>query len=491
VLLSNIAAQSTNNLSILSPFPNSLIDYEFDLINNEKFSYFNGVRPLIINNNNYYNLNYNYQAAFNVGHPNVDNNAEFFALNGLNKIFSTQFSYRNKWVNLFVEPYLMDYGTNIVDAGKAKGSYEILNNHYYNSNDHPKTQFGIRQSGLIIHYNGLGIGYFNSSQWWGPSFHSSISMTSNSPSMKSYVLGTFNDINIKNLSFGFRAILIPYKNQFDWPIYFSGLSSYITLNSDPTITLGIFRTYLSGNLINLSEITSLENEWTAMDAFKLIFEPLFGTSKSGLDYTTPNTPGFDPWDQTLTGFINISFPKDNLKVYFEVASDDNRANLTDLKAHWDHTLGYMLGFRKYYSLSNYRFLIGSEYLSTKKSNTDKFWRHYTNNFYSREVFNFFSYKGRRIGAHSGSNSDDFIIISGIEKENSKIFISYNKERHGINTFDYPEQKTELMFTLKRKLSTYHSAFITLEFEHIRNFGFVQRENSESKLLWIGYTFSIK
>ena len=35
-----------------------------------------------------------------------------------------------------------------------------------------------------------------------------------------------------------------------------------------------------------------------------------------------------------------------MEVYADVASDDNRGNLTDLKAHWDHTLGYQFGFKK-------------------------------------------------------------------------------------------------------------------------------------------------
>ena len=71
-------------------------------------------------------------------------------------------------------------------------------------------------------------------------------------------------------------------------IYFSGLSTYLTLNAEPVITIGFFRTYLSGNVESLTSQTSLNRTWTATDAFKLIFEPLFGQDKTGLPYYCVN-----------------------------------------------------------------------------------------------------------------------------------------------------------------------------------------------------------
>ena len=68
-------------------------------------------------------------------------------------------------------------------------------------------------------------------------------------------------------------------------------------------------------------------------------EPLFGQNKAGISYTQPNTPGFDAWDQLLSGYIKIKFPKDGIEFYADVKSDDNRETL-QLRAHWDHTLGY-------------------------------------------------------------------------------------------------------------------------------------------------------
>ena len=92
IIISNLSGQSNNRLSLLSSFPNSLIYHEFNFVNNNSFNLFNGLRPLIINSHGTYNISYNYQAAFNIGHPNIDNNAEFFALNGL-KEFDIKISF--------------------------------------------------------------------------------------------------------------------------------------------------------------------------------------------------------------------------------------------------------------------------------------------------------------------------------------------------------------------------------------------------------------
>ena len=52
---------------------------------------------------------------------------------------------------------------------------------------------------------------------------------------------------------------------------------------------------------------------------------------------------------------------DNLEFYLELASDDNRSNLTDLIAHWDHTLGYLVGVSKYSYLNNNPFFVEHSY----------------------------------------------------------------------------------------------------------------------------------
>jgi len=487
-------SQSVFNSSIISAFPNKLIQIEFQSLKNNNINKYNGLRPYLTKNNSIFNISFNSAIANNIGHSNIDNYAEFYAYNGLTKFKSFRMTYNNKWLFLSLEPYEIKRDNTFIPSKESLGSYQYLNNHsipFRNKNHH----IGLRQSSIIIHYNRVGISYSNASQWWGPGMHSSIALSSNAPGMGTYSLGTFPDIKINKYSFGFRTIVSQYQNLMGEPIYFSGLATHITYESNPTITFGFFRTYLSGNFSNLIDDTSLKRDWTIIDAAKLVFEPLFGQNKSGLIYTTPGTPGFDKWDEVLSGFINITFPKELLKIYFEIASDDNRGNITDLRAHWDHTLGYLVGFRKYFNYGKNKLLLGAEFLSTKISNTYKkeFWRADSNqdNYYKREYYNYFSYNGRRLGGHSGPSSDDFIIMTGFSNQKNMLLFHLNYERHGIKSMVNPELKKEINMTYNYKFNQHHSLFISMEYEHIQNFGFISEQLSESKFFWIGYTFSLR
>jgi len=307
-------------------------------------------------------------------------------------------------------------------------------------------------------------------------------------------LGTFKDIKMGQFSFGTQIIAMPYESTAGSQLYFSGLKTHLSHHTnDAIITLGLHRTYLSGDFGNLSTTTVSTSNWSLLDAARLVVEPLFGQSKKDLGYTQPGTPGFDAWDEVLTGFVKISFPQTGLEIYADVASDDNRGNLTDLKAHWDHTLGYQLGFTKHTMVNQYNVFTGVEILTTRISNTfnPKFYRGgEPPNYYAKPRYDYFTYQGRRMGAHSGSSSDDLIFMLGFSNDNSTTLMSYNKERHGIKSMTHPELKTEYVLTYHRKMSQHHTAFITLEYEKIKNFGFVQNNISISKLIWFGYSFSI-
>ena len=92
-----------------------------------------------------------------------------------------------------------------------------------------------------------------------------------------------------------------------------------------------------------------------------------------------------------------------------------------------------------------------------KSNTEKFYRGYGDGFYGYDIYNYSSYESRRIGAHSGSSSDDLFFIIGIRNSNS-FFITFNKERHGIKSKEFPELKNELTISYNRKISSYLNFF---------------------------------
>jgi len=439
------------------------------------------------------NISFHTDLITNMGHANGDNNAELYSPGNSTKFISTRFSYISPWLILELEPYVL-YHSNLFSPTTVNEIYRVTNNHVGNATVSSK-DMGFRQSRIILHYNGIGIGYGKMSHWWGPGFHSALALSSNAPSQKTYALGTFKDVRIGRFAFGAQIIAMPYISSSNVQLYFSGLKAKITYHSNPIITLGFHRTYLSGDFANLNTSTKAIGRWTLEDAIHLVVEPLFGESKRNLGYTIPGSPGFDAWDEVLTGYFKLTFPDENLEVYIDIASDDNRGNLTDLKTHWDHTLGYQLGFKKFSRFNSLSLFTGAEFLTTRVSNTFKssFYRGDPNtaNYYSKSRYDYFSYQGRRMGAHSGSSSDDLIFMVGFGDKTSMTFISWNKERHGIKSMIHPEIKTEFALTYRQVISNYHSISITLEYENIRNYGFIEGNISKSKLLWFSYSFSIR
>ena len=179
-------------------------------------------------------------------------------------------------------------------------------------------------------------------------------------------------------------------------------------------------------------------------------------------------------------------------IYVDIASDDNRANLTDLKAHWDHTLGYQIGLTKQHKYNEKDLFFGFEHLSLRTSNTfnPKFYRGNPNavSFYTKTNYDYFSYEGRRMGAHSGSSSDDMIVIFGFKNADQMFYISLNEERNGIKTMEYPQLKSELVASYQRKIHSEQKLSFTLEYEVINNFGYIANNKSKSMLFWLSYEY---
>ena len=484
MFLDSIALSQINISSNKLSLPKNMLFSEFSIFNLKRE---NEVEKLEWNS--FFNLSFNYQLISNSGHANIDNSAEIYSSGASTRLVSTRLAYFGSWLVLELEPYVI-FQSKPFNNELVHGTYQLNNNHGSLVSSKPSNT-GLKQSRIIMHYNGIGFSYGRMSHWWSPGFHSAIALSSNAPSQETYAFGTFKDLRFGRLGLGAQIIIMPYLSTANEQLYFSGLKAHITYYSNPIITLGFHRTFLSGNFDNLSSTTKATNSWTIEDAARLVIEPLFGQSKRNLSYTIPGTPGFDAWDEVLTGYIKLTFPDEHLEIYVDIASDDNRGNILDLKAHWDHTLGYMLGFKKFTNIGRWNLFTGAEYLTTRVSNTFKanFYRGgEPDNYYSKPIYDYFSYQGRRMGAHSGSSSDDLIFLFGIGNYKSMAFISWNKERHGIKSMAYTELKTELEVTYYRTIAKYHKVFITAEYEHINNFAFIEGNVSESKFLWVGYSY---
>ena len=473
-----------------SYFPNSIIHKEI-----ENFLKNKPIDAKSKYDSTFFKFSFNVNYVQNNGHPNIDNSGEIFALGSHFSLISSRFSFYNKWVILEIEPYLSSQN-NIYTPQEIEGSntYKYLNNHnsiYKNS----FSRSGLRQSLIALHFRGFGIGYGKMNHWWSPGFHNAISLSSNAPSQETYILGTFKEMKLNKLFFESQIVLKPYLNYKDQQIYFSGLRTKFTIKSNPSISIGFHRTFLSGAFNDMSIENYNQRNWSNIDAIQLIFSPIFGQSKKGINYTLPGTPGFDIWDELLSGFIIVSFPKDNFEIYVDLASDDSRGNFSDLRAHWDHTMGYTIGFKKYFINGKRNYLIAAEHLSTTISNTfnDSFYRGDSKspNFYLRETYNYFTYDNRRMGAHSGSSSEDLYLLLGLFENNFTYLFSYSKEFHGLKSMKFPEIKSEINFSLKYFFNKNQSISINVENESIKNYAFKNKHASNSRFIWLGFSYGFK
>ena len=83
-----------------------------------------------------------------------------------------RFSYINNWLFLEIEPYALSRKNKHAETKVIK-SYKYLNNQS-NSESFFTKKNGLKQSQIIIHYKGFGMGYGFINNWLGPGFHNSV-----------------------------------------------------------------------------------------------------------------------------------------------------------------------------------------------------------------------------------------------------------------------------------------------------------------------------
>ena len=411
-------------------------------------------------NNEFYN---------NSGQTNIENKGEYISDYGNTVINSINISALTKFVYIKINPTFHFKDKKIFEENKKTGTFGYLNDSNYFTNKVPNTS--LRQSTLLFYYKSLGMGLSNENYWIGPGVHSSLAMSSNAPGFNNIFIRSLKDVKIFDMRFNFLYFFSELKeDKSSEPFYYTNLYSSISIGKSPIINIGINRSFISGRV--------QESPISRRQATTLVFNPLKRTK--------------DHWDQMLVGYLNMMFPESKTNIYIELGTDDSRANLTDLKAHWDHALGMIIGFKKYNLFNNNKFFISAEYMSTKNMYTLKFYRgnRSSPNFYEKGRYNFSSYNGRKWGANSGSDSDDKIIILGYIKDDYSIISSYNIERHGVVSQNYPENKHEVILRFsKQKNHVIYTLY--LENEKIYNYNFEQNYNPEvSNVIGLGIQYNL-
>ncbi len=414
--------------------------------------------------------------------PNFDNFGNLYLLKGRNTFASIRSEYFSKYLMIFIEPYFINKENNQMPSLSRGGRY-VYTNELSNISERPFKEVGLRESLFFIHKNYIGIGISNMNQWLGPGVHNTLTMTNNTKGFSHAFIGTLKNKKINDIfSIDTRYTFSKLKNTMGG-VYLTSLSGLIQIDSDITYRFGMIRDFLSGG-----KLSSSGEKITEEDAMLLVFGPLFADSKKEIKYTT--NWGFEPWDQQITGFIEV-IPDNKTRLYIEVGTGDHRKNLSDLKANWDHNLAYVMGIKKFFELTSKKnfLLLGAEYSTmTGNSNTRKF--RGSGPWYDNSWYDYSSFDGRRWAAHSGSDSDDYSIYSGIKFKNNSFLIYYSKERKGLQLEQYPEIKYELLLNYNHKLKDTFHIKTFLEYEFHNNYFFMNEQKRSDIAISFNFQYRI-
>ena len=438
----------------ISADPYYLLKYEFMQFNNNAKFHPTSLRPFYINNK--FSLKVKSELYINNNASNQENMDLRYVGSGVGSFTSVSISKYSKYFAFNFEPYSLIHNYRNTKTYDRPTPFSYLNDA---KTKNKIEQIGLRKADIYLHYNGIGFGLSNDNMWWGPALQGSLSMTNNTKGFNNLMVGTIREIKWKNIGLMGRYTFSELNNKNGWEaVYFTSLTGQITIYSAQIITIGLSRNYLTGGV-------DVGVPWTKKDAMNVVFEDVFIKNLQKLDYTIS---GHDPWDQTVSGWIDISFPKNKLKLYLEIGFNDNRFNLWDFIVHPDHSLATTIGLRKYGMFNNDNFVFGFEYANLIKGRHHIF--RLTPNWYHRTQYNDWTYDDRRWGAHSGSDSDDLLIYFGIMNEKWSVVPSFNFERHGVTTYRPPEIKFEYKIDFRYKINSYDFG-LTYESQFEAHLGF--------------------
>ena len=469
----------SNGQSIISADPFYLFTYEQEMFLGMEHQQSLLFRPLLkkLTNSDWLFIARN-EYFFNDNSPNLENMGNRWVGKGIGVFSGFNLSHSNKYISFSIEPYFFIDQNQYVKNVDRKDPYNadpdffnVLNDNRI-STDQPYVSYGFRESILFFHYNDIGFGISNANMWWGPGIHSSLTMTNNTSGFPYFMIGNGREKRFKNIGTNFRY-LFSKLDKVDGDPFYTSLIGSISIYSEPKITIGLNRNYLSGGL-------STDRPFTAWDAALLPFESLFIDTKKN-KYPDESIV-HDPWDETMVGYITLNFHDSGLQLFAEVGTNDHRQNWSDLRSQPDHAGAYVIGLRKYGLLKNQYLIGGFEYLSSKQSYTSKF--RIRGNWYDSYSYHYSSYEGRRWTAHSGSDSDDFYFFFGYNDSDLTFIPGFNYERHGIVSGDPPEVKIEFKLDIRIKYQDY-AINLYLEREFINNNYFTVNETKKSSLLWFG------
>ena len=390
---------------------------------------------------NHFSLSFSQSFYLNTNLSNLENQNGYYFPKGYGSISSLLFQYHAKYLSFSTEPVIMGKNQYSIMLPEKDQLFSVLNDVPMGSNYHPN-QF--RNTGLKFRFNGLSTGIGNWDQWWGPGIHNSLVLSNNTEGFYHYYIGTTGYQSLMdNASYKFKYMVSEeMQNSAGNDYYFSAWFLNIKYNS---FEFGMSRNVLSGGNSDLP--------WSFSDAVSVLID------NKNLKY----------WDTINEYYLLAHFPESGLEVFLDIGFPNRSFGGKDPEVYSDHSMGSNLGLRKQGAFGLDKLLFGFEYTRLVQGIYYNILP--TSNWYDNIKYNYSSVKGRRWAAHSGADSDDFLVFMGYKDEQKSLIYGLNYERHGVTYHFPPEVKFE-----SRINASYSSGNTTVhlvyENEYFEHYGFV-------------------
>ncbi len=386
-------------------------------------------------------ITYKQSFYLNTNIPNLENQNGYYFPKGYGSFSSFLINFNTNHLSLSAEPVIVNQNGFNVDLPQKEKIFSVLNDVPRNNMYHP-TSF--RNTGIKLHYKGLSAGFGNWDQWWGPGMHNSLVLSNNAEGFYHYFIGTnaYQTI-VSNLSFKFKYMVSDEMQNWVGDDYF--YSAWFLNLRYKKIEFGMSRNVLSGGYSDLP--------WSLNDAMTVLI----------------NNNNSKYWDSINEYYLLASFSESGLEVFVDIGFPNRSYAGQDPEIYSDHAMGSNLGLRKQGAFGSDHLLFGFEYTRLVQGIYYNILP--TPNWYDNIKFNYSSYKGRRWAAHSGADSDDFLIFVGYKDDQKSFIYGLNYERHGVTYHFPPEVKFESRINASYQIGNTNIQLI-YENEYFEHYGFV-------------------
>jgi len=352
---------------------------------------------------------------YNTDSPNLENTSDRWIGKGSSYFTSANIVYNSKYFFGSIEPYYFISQNDDYAEPQRMALFNNLNDNRPHQ-ESPYSSVGLREMQFYANIKGFGGGYSNANMWWGPGLHNSLMVSNNTTGFRHLMLGTINERRLNNWGFNGRYVFSKLGQGSKNKPYLSGFIVNATYYSHPTVTLGFSRILLSGGANTSYKISRSE-------AALLPFQILSIDNKSGSKIYNR------PIEQMYTGYLNFRFPKSGVVLFFEWGRNEGPIDFDDFVLAPDHSNAFITGLRKYGLFNNINLFLAIEYTNIAHGSLWK--TRETNDWYSNPQFEYNTYNGRHWAAHSGPDSDDFLLLIGYANDGFAVIPSFHYERHGL------------------------------------------------------------